>query len=72
MKKKPFNTNFKSFANETLNHWNNTNSFKNSGQLNILKYAFITSIFWAMQRNDEVNKNAKSDYQNLIQPTLFF
>lgn len=68
---KPFNNNFKTFTNNILSRWFRK-SHKNNGHLNILKYAFITSVYWAIQRQDEISKTTETDYQNLIQPTLFF
>ena len=42
----------------------------NNGQMNILKYSYATSVYWAKRRKEKLNKDAIGFYFSTIYPQL--
>lgn len=71
VKRNPYKSSFNTYLKNKLKQWKKKDIKFNDGNIILLKYAFITSVFWALKRNNKLPVCSHSDYCNLILPQLF-
>jgi hypothetical protein len=62
--KKPFQIGLENFVSNTVFNWEMTGKKFNSGNVNLLKYSFYTSVFWGVLQGDEKCANGLKSFAN--------
>jgi hypothetical protein len=71
-KLQPYKTSFKSYFSKKNKLWNKKSKPINKGHINILKFAYLTSVYWAMERNENKIPNISiQSYFKLMLTSLF-